>query len=102
MHTQVHRDTEKVDGMFGTLVIQLPSDYSGGELIVKHRGEEKVFSFSGLQGSTNFHIAAFYADCQHEIKKVTAGNRLCLVYNPRVQEVHTKAEVVHLTPDLLG
>ena len=81
MHTQVHRDTEKVDGMFGTLVIQLPSDYSGGELIVKHRGEEKVFSFSGLQGSTNFHIAAFYADCQHEIKKVTAGNRLCLVYN---------------------
>ena len=81
MHTEVHRDTEKVDGMFGTLVIQLPSDYSGGELIVKHRGEEKVFSFSGLQGSTNFHIAAFYADCQHEIKKVTAGNRLCLVYN---------------------
>ena len=81
MHTQVHRDTEKVDGMFGTLVIQLPSDYSGGELIVKHRGEEKVFSFSGLQGSTSFHFAAFYADCQHEIKKVTAGYRLCLVYN---------------------
>ena len=81
IHTQIHRDTEKVDGMFGTLVIQLPSDYSGGELIVKHRGEEKVFSFSGLQGSTNFHIAAFYADCQHEIKKVTAGYRLCLVYN---------------------
>ena len=81
MYTQVHRDTEKVDGMFGTLVIQLPSDYSGGELMVKHRGEEKVFSFSGLQGSTNFHFAAFYADCQHEIKKVTAGNRLCLVYN---------------------
>ena len=81
IHTQIHRDTEKVDGMFGTLVIQLPSDYSGGELIVKHRGEEKVFSFSGLQGSTNFHFAAFYADCQHEIKKVTAGYRLCLVYN---------------------
>ena len=66
-----------LDGMFGTLVIQLPSDCSGGELIVKHRGEEKVFSFSGLQGSTNFHFAAFYADCQHE---VTAGNRLCLFF----------------------
>ena len=23
-------------------------------------------------------------------------------FTPRVQEVHTKAEVVHLTPDLLG
>ena len=25
--------------------------------------------------------AAFYADCQHEITPVTAGYRICLVYN---------------------
>ena len=55
--------------MFGTLVVQLPSDYSGGQLVVSHGGKEKVFDFSGIKGCTNFHFAAFYADCQHELKK---------------------------------
>ena len=31
-----HRDTEKVPGMFATLVIALPSAHSGGELVVRH------------------------------------------------------------------
>ena len=67
--------------MFGTLVIQLPSNYSGGQLIVYHQSKSKKFDFSGLAGCTNFHYAAFYADCQHEIQPVTKGHRLCLVYN---------------------
>ena len=67
--------------MFGTLVVQLPSDYSGGQLVVSHGGNDKVFDFSGMKGCTNFHYAAFYADCQHELKKVTKGYRLCLIYN---------------------
>ena len=67
--------------MFGTLVVQLLSDYSGGELIVSHGGKEKVFDFSGMKGCTNFHYAAFYANCQHGLKKVTKGYRLCLIYN---------------------
>ena len=78
---QPHRDTEKQNGMFGTLVLQLPSDYEGGLLRVCHRGEEKTFDFSGLEGVTRFHYAAFYADCVHELCKVTRGYRLCLVYN---------------------
>ena len=78
---QRHRDTEKANGMFGTLVVQLPSDYSGGHLVVSHGGQDKVFDFSGIKGCTNFHYAAFYADCQHELKKVTKGYRLCLIYN---------------------
>ena len=78
---QRHRDTEKANGMFGTLVVQLPSDYSGGQLVVLHGGKEKVFDFSGIKGCTNFHYAAFYADCQHELKKVTKGYRFCLIYN---------------------
>ena len=36
---QIHRDTEKCDGMFGTLIIQLPSNYEGGQLIVHHQGK---------------------------------------------------------------
>jgi hypothetical protein len=67
--------------MFGTLVIQLLSDYSGGELAISHGGKEEVFDFSGMKGCVNYHYAAFYADCQHEIKTVTEGYRLCLIYN---------------------
>src|SRR6266536_2732943 len=37
-----HRDTEKVPGMFATLVIVLPSAHSGGELVIKHLGREVV------------------------------------------------------------
>ena len=67
--------------MFGTMVVQLPSDYDGGVLRVCHHGEEMTFDFSGLKGMTGFHYAAFYADCQHELCEVTRGYRMCLVYN---------------------
>jgi len=75
-----HRDTEKVDRMFGTMVVLLPSNYEGGELVVRHDGKEKMFDFA--KGSEfNVHYLAFYADCQHEIKEIRSGFRLCLVYN---------------------
>lgn len=77
---KMHRDSEKTDGMFGTLVIILPSHYAGGELVVKHLQDTKECDQShGAQFTTQY--AAFYADCQHELKEVTNGRRLCLVYN---------------------
>jgi hypothetical protein len=76
-----HRDTEKVEGMFGTLVVCLPSRYRGGELLVTHEGQTEAIDFGGPQGEFRIHYAAFYADCLHEIKPVTEGYRVCLVYN---------------------
>jgi hypothetical protein len=35
-----HRDSEKTDGMFGTLVVTLPSTYRGGALRIRHAGRE--------------------------------------------------------------
>ena len=67
--------------MFGTLVIQLPSNYNGGQLKVYHQSKSMEFDFSGPIACSNFHFAAFYADCQHEIEPVTKGYRLCLIYN---------------------
>ncbi|CAK0760425.1 hypothetical protein CVIRNUC_002770 [Coccomyxa viridis] len=74
-----HRDTEKADGMFGTLVIVLPSIYKGGELIIAHAGQTRTFHPSADGFSS--YWAAFYADCKHELKPVTDGHRLCLIYN---------------------
>ena len=79
-HFDFHRDTEKEDKMFATLVVQLPSVYSGGEIIVKHGTSEKKYDFSNDASFTPFFFS-FYSDCQHRVCPVTSGYRLCLVYN---------------------
>lgn len=76
-----HKDSEKEKGMFGTLVIGLPSKYTGGELVVRFEGVEEVIDFAEASGDYKINYAAFYADCDHEIKPLTSGYRICLVYN---------------------
>lgn len=75
-----HRDSEKVDGMFATLVVVLPSLYEGGELVVRHRGREEVLPLKA-DGVSQVSYAAFYADCLHELRPVQSGYRLALIYN---------------------
>jgi hypothetical protein len=75
-----HRDTEKAPGMFATLVIVLPSLYTGGELVVRHRDREARLDLHGPEPS-DVAFAAFYADCVHEVLPITSGCRLTLVYN---------------------
>lgn len=75
-----HRDTEKSHGMFGTLLVVLPSAHRGGELIIRHAGREVSLDMSSTEFS-ELAFAAFYADCEHEVRPITQGNRVCLVYN---------------------
>ena len=75
-----HRDTEKARGMFGTLVVTLPSPHRGGELRIRHSGREVTVDTSGAE-SSEVSWVAFYADCEHEALPVREGNRVCLVYN---------------------
>ncbi len=76
-----HRDTEKQPGMFGTLIVSLPSRHTGGELLVRHGGREVRVDFAAETGPAGFPWAAFFADCEHEVLPVKTGNRLCLVFN---------------------
>jgi predicted 2-oxoglutarate/Fe(II)-dependent dioxygenase YbiX len=72
-----HQDSEKDDSMIGTLVVTLPSNYTGGELMVG-RGEE----WKAYRGSKKaLSAVAFYADCRHEVLKVKSGYRVTLTYN---------------------
>jgi predicted 2-oxoglutarate/Fe(II)-dependent dioxygenase YbiX len=75
-----HRDTEKVEGMFATMVLVLPSSHCGGELVVKHVDREVVLDLRPQEPS-EIGFAAFFADCVHEVRPVTTGCRLTLVYN---------------------
>jgi predicted 2-oxoglutarate/Fe(II)-dependent dioxygenase YbiX len=75
-----HRDTEKVPGMFATLLVVLPSRFIGGDLVLRHRGR-KVRLELRCDDPAEAAFAAFYADCVHEVLPVTEGHRLVLVYN---------------------
>jgi predicted 2-oxoglutarate/Fe(II)-dependent dioxygenase YbiX len=79
-----HRDTEKAAGMFATLILVLPSLYTGGALLVRHRDREVRLELSYPEPS-QVAFAAFYADCVHEVLPITSGYRLALVYNLRRQ-----------------
>jgi len=75
-----HRDTEKSPGMFATLVVVLPGDFEGGELMVRHRGQEVRLDLHRDEPS-EAAFAAFYADCLHEVLPIHSGHRLTLIYN---------------------
>lgn len=74
-----HQDSEKIDGMVASLVIILPSSHKGGELVINHHGDQKIIVASECDDTLK--LAAFYADCPHEVKKVEKGYRLSLTYN---------------------
>jgi hypothetical protein len=88
---KAHRDTEKAEGMFATLVVVLPSAHRGGELVVRHAGREVTVDLSATEPS-ELAFAAFYADCEHEVRPITEGNRVCLVYNLIQQRGAKKVE----------
>src|SRR5262249_38963933 len=58
--------------MIGTLVISLPSSHTGGELVIEHNGKTVAYPASADEVS----VAAFYADCPHEVKPVRTGYRV--------------------------
>ncbi len=120
-----HRDNERLDGMFGTLVLELPSVYEGAELSVWSPltpNEKVTYTFNGGKGGSGgggscgdagslkkkqkkkqkndetlpgLHFAAFYADCYHEVSKLTSGHRVALVYHLTATPV-TKRLLAHL------
>lgn len=77
---KAHRDTEKTPGMFGTLVICLPSEHVGGEVLLVH-GTEKRELETSTESMFHMSASAWYSDVQHEIKPVTSGFRLVLTFN---------------------
>jgi len=72
-----HQDSEKDDAMIGTLVVTLPSAYTGGTLLVGHDEE-----WTAHKGSKTAHtLVAFYSDLRHEVLPVKTGYRITVTYN---------------------
>lgn len=77
-HFKRHVDTPRSADMFGSLVVCLPSQFTGGELVTRHQGRQVVFEWSS---SATTQWAAFYSDVEHEVLPVTSGQRITLTYN---------------------
>jgi hypothetical protein len=76
-----HQDSEKADGMVGSLVVTLPSSHKGGALVVEHAGQAATYR----PAKSKLSFVAFYSDCRHQVRPVTAGHRIVLTYNLLVQ-----------------
>lgn len=76
-----HQDSEKLPGMFGTLLVGLPADHAGGSLLLDPgNGEKLQFDFA-KDAARNFPAVAFFADRKHEVLPVVEGYRVVLVFN---------------------
>jgi hypothetical protein len=95
--------TEKAPGMFATIIIVLPSFYTGGEVHVSHSASSRVYDLAPSSAFTT-SILTWYTDVMHEVKPITSGYRLALSYNlihtsqgiprPMLPDMHTA--VTHL------
>ncbi len=95
-----HQDSEKADGMIGTLVVTLPAPFKGGAFVVEHRGEKVTYRASKQPLS----FIAFYADCHHEICPVKQGYRIVLTYNLMLEGggATAAANVAETAPETVG
>ncbi len=70
--------------MFGSLVVLLPFEHEGGNLLLRHRRRE--YDFNGpalLKDAPPASVAyiAFFSDVEHEVAQVTSGYRVTVTYN---------------------
>ncbi|OAL43424.1 hypothetical protein IQ07DRAFT_579984 [Pyrenochaeta sp. DS3sAY3a] len=81
---KAHVDTPRSETQVGSLVVCLPLSHEGGQLVVRHAGNEIEFDWSDSGNEkkpSRISWAAFYSDCEHEVLEVTSGHRLTLTYN---------------------
>ncbi|KAI8870158.1 hypothetical protein GQ42DRAFT_162931 [Ramicandelaber brevisporus] len=82
-----HVDTITDPRLVASLVLCLPSTFTGGELTVSHGDDKHVVKFGGSgvdeddDEDEQCNWAAFYTDCVHEILPVTSGYRVTVTYN---------------------
>ena len=66
--------------MFATVIVVLPSAYTGGQVCVSHTSSAKILDMASSSGHSA-SILAWYTDVRHEVKHITSGYRLALSYN---------------------
>ena len=78
----IPRHTEPSAGVFGTLVVQLPAQHTGGDLVVEldHGKHQNVARLSD-DSADQMAFACFFADCEHSMQPLESGRRLVLEFD---------------------
>lgn len=66
--------------MFATIVITLPSQFTGGSIHLEHALKTKVVNMSS-DSAFSTQVAAWYTDVMHSVQPILSGYRLVLSYN---------------------
>ena len=66
--------------MFATIVVVLPSKYTGGAVRVAHGNLSETYDNTATSLLTT-SVLAWYTDVEHEVKHITSGHRLALSFN---------------------
>eukprot|EP00984_Skeletonema_dohrnii_P019249 scaffold9166_cov123-Skeletonema_dohrnii-CCMP3373.AAC.3 len=86
------------DDILGSLIIQLPSKFTGGELTISNSAEdedadEESFKFTlgaGEEAAYSCHFACHFSDCEYEMAKLRSGSRVLLRYSLFYKQVDAK------------
>ncbi|KAI7492371.1 hypothetical protein KC367_g9129, partial [Hortaea werneckii] len=112
-----HVDTPRNATQIGSLVVCLPVAFSGGELVVRHQGQEIIHDWGRINNNNANIIApaaaaaaaeppainwtAFHSDCAHEVLPLHTGHRLTLTYNLFLSHGTGLLNLPHLLPHRL-
>ena len=78
---KAHVDTPRGGNVFGSLVVCLPTQFTGGALVARHNGQQVIYNWDKKSGNYIIQWAAFFSDVEHEVLPVTKGYRITLTYN---------------------
>lgn len=105
----IERRSDDEDAL-GSLIIQLPSKFTGGEMTVYNvalEGEEgadnnasKFTLGAGKEATYSCHFACHFSDCEYELAKLKSGSRLLLRYSlfyEQVDEIPTASRIIQKT-----
>ena len=76
-HFAQHKDTPRDTNLVGTLVVGLPIEHTGGSFHIA----DEVIDWSGKPDPSQLRWVALFGDVDHEVRPVTAGSRVTLVYS---------------------
>ncbi|KAF0976430.1 hypothetical protein FDP41_004329 [Naegleria fowleri] len=77
--THEHHRLKAEKQPFAKLIVQLPSVYNGGVVIVRYNEKEVQYDFSDSSSYLPSYIS-MYDECDREECSIQSGYRLCLVY----------------------
>ena len=80
------------EGTFGSLIVQLPSLFTGGYLHIRDENEWKTVEFDRPEAQYGIIYAAHFSNCDSQMTPVESGFRTCLVYDLISKDTHSYLE----------